>query len=82
MMNQVKRIPIQVRVPIISDKQNCCSFEEPFGYIGEVTLSLGYNRDMISKACKSNNYEYKGFIWKFKEETTNENSSNCRLARS
>lgn len=32
-----KRVPIQLRVPIISDKQYCCPYEEPFGYIYLVT---------------------------------------------
>lgn len=29
----MKRVPIQIRVPIISDKQDCCPYEKPFGYI-------------------------------------------------
>lgn len=29
----MKRIPIQIRVPIVSDKQDCCPYEKPFGYI-------------------------------------------------
>lgn len=33
----MKRTPIQLRMPIISDKQYCCPYEEPFGYIYLVT---------------------------------------------
>lgn len=36
-MSSITRTPIQVRVPIISDKQNCCPYERPFGYIYLVT---------------------------------------------
>lgn len=36
-MSSIIRVPIQVRVPIISDKQNCCPYEQPFGYIYLVT---------------------------------------------
>lgn len=32
-----ERIPIQIRIPIISDKQNFCPYKEPFGYIYMVT---------------------------------------------
>lgn len=31
------RVPIQIRVPIISDKRNCCPYVHPFGYIYLVT---------------------------------------------
>lgn len=33
----MKRIPIQIRVPIVSDKQYCCPYKKPFGYIYKVT---------------------------------------------
>lgn len=33
----MKRIPIQIRIPIIFDKQYDCPFENPFGYIYLVT---------------------------------------------
>lgn len=36
----MKRIPIQIRVPIISDKQNCCPYEKPFGYIYKITNKI------------------------------------------
>lgn len=36
----MKRVPIQLRVPIISDKQDCCPYEEPFGYIYKITNKI------------------------------------------
>lgn len=32
-VNNLKREPIQLRIPIISDKQSCCAYKKPFGYI-------------------------------------------------
>lgn len=40
---RMKREPIQLRVPIISDKQNCCPYEEPFGYIYKITNKVNGN---------------------------------------
>ena len=57
----MKRTPIQIRVPIISDKRNCCNFR-PFGYIYLVTNKVNghmyvgqhqYNQPHID-------YSYKG----------------------
>ena len=36
----MKRVPIQIRVPIISDKQDCCPYEKPFGYIYKITNKI------------------------------------------
>lgn len=36
----MKRIPIQVRIPIILDKQDCCPYEEPYGYIYKITNKI------------------------------------------
>lgn len=29
----MKRVPIQLRIPIVFDKQHCCPYEKPFGYV-------------------------------------------------
>ena len=60
-MKQVKRVPIQVRIPIISDKQHECPYEKPFGYIYKVTNKVNgcyyigkhkFNKPYIDKKYK------------------------------
>ncbi len=38
------RTPIQLRTPIILDKQNCCPFDAPYGYIYLVTNNINGHR--------------------------------------
>lgn len=71
------QIPIQVHIPIISDKQSCCPFEKPFGYIYLITNKINghmyvrkheFHHPWIDKSYKGSGKALQSAYEKYGEE--------------